>query len=92
MIPNLPRADRAEGSAQSKDLPPELRQMLRGLALRGSLGTSAAVGWMQPLGQLLGVFARWEKPGSTLQMNFEVSSNPGHASRGRELNEELRPP
>jgi len=34
----------------------------------------SAVGWVHPLGQLLCVFVRWEKPGPTLQTNFEISS------------------
>ena len=32
------------------------------------------MGWVHPLGQLLCVFVRWEKPGPTLQTNFEISS------------------
>lgn len=53
-------------------------------------GNISATSWMHPLRQILGVFARWEKPGFTLQMNLEITIIPDQPSRRKEQNKELR--
>lgn len=53
-------------------------------------GNISVTSWMHPLRQILGVFARWEKPGSTLQMNLEITIIPDQPSRRKEWNKELR--